>query len=437
MRPQTAIKHREIWHIIWPMILANISVPLLGMVDTAVVGHLDSAHYLGAVAIGSMIFSFLFWGFGFLRMVTTGQTAQAVGKNDQAQVAEILKQTLRLAIVLAVAMLAIQLPISQLAFSFIETSEQVAIHAKTYFDIRIWSAPATLINYVIIGWLIGKQATKSVLLISLTINFINIFLDILFVNVWHMDVAGVALASVIAEYLGIVIAVLVLNSHGIKLTSLFNNVRSQSRYLTKHNLFIHFNVFIRTLCIILSFAFFTTQGARYGDNVLAANSVLLNFLIFMAFVLDAFANATEVLAGKAVGNKDKAQLKQVLIVTGYWAFLAACLFSVGYFVFGSQLILLLTNIPEVIQIANDYLIWLVVMPVLAVWAYLFDGLFIGATRSVEMRNTMLFSTFVCFLPAWYLLQNLGNDGLWLALLIFLTARGVSQSIYINRILQLK
>ena len=400
MTQQNTVSHREIWYIVWPMILANISVPLLGMVDTAVVGHLDSAHYLGAVAIGSMIFSFLFWGFGFLRMVTTGQTAQAVGKGDETQITEILKQTLRLALVLAVAMLAFQLPVSKLAFSFIQTSEQVATHAKTYFDIRIWSAPATLINYVIIGWLIGKQAAKSALIITLSINLINIALDLLFVNVWHMDVAGVALASVIAEYIGIVIAILVLNSHGIKITALFNNAHSQSRYLNKHGLFIHFNVFIRTLCIILSFAFFTTQGARYGDNVLAANSVLLNFLIFMAFVLDAFANATEVLAGKAVGNKDKTQLRQVLIVTGYWAFLAACLFSAGYFLFGSQLILLLTNIPEVIQIANDYLIWLIIMPVLAVWAYLFDGLFIGATRSVEMRNTMLFATFVCFLPAW-------------------------------------
>lgn len=437
MTQQQNISHSEIWQIAWPMILANISTPLLGMVDTAVVGHLDAAYYLGAVAIGAMIFSFLFWGFGFLRMVTTGLTAQAIGNRDNKQSHAILKQSLTLAISIALLMLLLQIPISKLSFAFIESSDLVLINASVYFDIRIWSAPAVLINFVLIGWLIGKQATKSALLIVLVININNIILDIIFVYFWDMNVSGVALASVIAEYLGLFIAIRVLHHHGIDLKSLIPKINSFASIINRKEHRLHLDVFIRTVCIIFSFAFFTVQGAKYGDTVLAANSVLLNFLIFMAFVLDAFANATEVLSGKAIGNNDKSLLKQALLLTGLWSLIVACLFSLCYFLFGKAIITLLTSIPEVITTANEYLIWLTIMPILGVWAYLFDGLFIGATRSVEMRNAMLFSTFICFLPAWYGLQSLGNHGLWLAFLIFLTARGLSQCFYLPRILQLR
>jgi len=429
------ITNQTIWHLAGPMILANISIPLLGMVDTAVVGHLDSAHYLGGVAIGSLIFSFLFWGFGFLRMATTGLTAQAQGANNDKLTHKILQHSLLLAAVIAVTILVLQIPISQLAFYLIDSSEQVTNAARTYFDIRIWSTPAILINYVILGWLIGRGATKQALFLVLAVTISNMVLDIIFVNYLGMDVDGVALASVIAEYIGLIVGLRILIHHGIG-RDIFIRDPVTHRLHTQNWLQLHGNIFIRTLCLIFSFAFFTTQGAKQGDIILAANAVLINFIIFMAFVLDGFANAIEVITGKAIGSKNRQQLKQGFKLSTMWAFSLACIFSVIYFLFGSDIIGLLTTIPEVVDIANDYLIWLIVIPVIAVWTYLFDGFFIGATRSVEMRNTMLFSTLFCYLPAWYLLQPLKNDGLWLALLIFLAARGISQSFYLSKILQM-
>ena len=432
---ENKITHRQVWQIAGPMIIANISIPLLGMVDTAVMGHLDSAQYLGAVAIGSMIFSFLFWGFGFLRMATTGLVAQAYGRNDTSQSHTILVQSLMFAAIIACTLLIFKQPISHLAFLLIESSEAVNHQAKIYFDIRIWSAPAILVNYVFLGWLIGKQASKAALLLVLVVTISNIIMDLLFVNVFHMTVNGVALASVIAEYLGLVTGLYLLKRHDV-------SIRKLQLLSTKHiSMFnwqwlqLHGNIFIRTLCLIFCFAFFTTQGAKQGDIILAANAVLLNFITFMAFVLDGFANATEVISGKAVGKKNTQQLKQGLYLTGLLSLLFACVFSLSYLFFGQYLIGLLTNIPEVISTASDYLVWLIIMPIIAFWSYLFDGLFIGATRSVEMRNTMLFATFFCFLPAWYFLQSLANHGLWLALLIFLAARGISQSIYLAKILR--
>lgn len=419
------------------MILANISTPLLGMVDTAVVGHLDSPHYLGAVAVGTLIFSFLFWGFGFLRMATTGLSAQAIGSDDNSKMFGILTQSLLLALVVSMLILLLQTPIHQLAFYLIESSDLVTHYARTYFEIRIWSTPAILINYVILGWLIGKQETKLALLLVLVVNITNIVLDVLLVAILGMTVDGVAIASVFAEYAGLLIAILILKHQGVSL-SIFKNIRSDNRGPSSISwLKLHGNIFIRTMCLIFTFAFFTAQGAKQGDIILAVNAVLLNFITFMAFVLDGFANATEVISGKAMGARDKDQLKQGLILSGFWAISVAIGFSISYLFFGQYIVNMLTSIPKVAETANNYLPWLVITPLIAVWTYVFDGLFIGTTRSTEMRNSMLFATLCCFFPAWYFLQPLANHGLWLALLIFLAARGLIQTAYLAKILQLK
>ena len=433
----TAVTHHYVWKLAMPMIMANISIPILGMVDTAVVGHLDSAHYLGAVAIGTLIFSFLFWGFGFLRMATTGLTAQAVGNQDSSQSQQILLQAIYFALLIALFILLFQQAISQIAFHYIDSSELVKTSARQYFDIRIWSTPAILVNYVIWGWLIGNEATKSTLYLVLTVNITNIILDILFVNFLGMDVNGVALASVIAEYSGLLLGLFMLHKRGIELISFKSTLDSFNKKQPYEVLTLHGNIFLRTLCLIFSFAFFTIQSAKYGDNVLAANSVLLNFITFMAFVLDGFANATEVLSGKAIGRKNHQQLYRVVFITGILSLSMAIVFSLSYQLFGRHIITLLTSIPDVINIANQHLTWLAIAPLIGFWSYLFDGLFIGATRSREMRNTMLFSTFICYLPAWYFLQDMGNDGLWIALLIFLAARGISQACYLPLIFKFK
>ncbi len=418
------------------MILANISTPLLGMVDTAVVGHLSSAHYLGAVAIGSMIFTFVFWGFGFLRMATTGLNAQAYGREDLVAMQAVLFQAIWLAILIATALLIIQIPIRDLAFWLVSSSANVEQYAAIYFDIRIWSAPATLMNYAILGWLIGREASKAALLMVLIINIANIVLDLLLVNGLGMHVDGVAWASVAAEYLGLLTGIFLLTRYGVNLQAWQMARRWQNFRAGLRGLEVHGNFMIRTFVLILCFAFFTSQGARQGDNVLAANSVLLNFITFMAFVLDGFANATEVLTGKALGRKNQAELKRALWLTGIWSLMMALIFMLIYALFGQSIIRLLTSIDAVVILADQYLIWVVIAPIFGVWSYLFDGLFVGATRSREMRNSMLFSAFLVYLPAWYLLQDIGNHGLWAAILLFLLARGVSQSLYIPRIIRL-
>lgn len=417
------------------MILANLSTPLLGMVDTAVVGHLNSPIYLGAVALGSMLFTFLFWGFGFLRMVTTGLTSQAHVNAEHGSPRDVLLQSGLLAMIIAALLLLLQAPIGWLAFNIIDGSAEVIAQAEQYYAIRIWGAPATLINYAILGWLIGLSASRSALAVVLVINLSNIVFDQLLVNGFGMKADGVALASVIAEYTGLIFAIFLLQKRQLKLHEV--KLLDEFRFMlaNRHHLNLHGNFMLRTLCLIFSFAFFTNQGAQAGDTTLAANMVLLNFITFMAFVLDGFANATEVMTGRAIGHNNALMLKRSLVLNGVWSLSTAAVFSLVYWLFGLEIIALLTSIDSVAEMAADYRFWVVLAPWLGVWSYLFDGFFVGATLGREMRNTMLFSTFCCYLPAWYLMQDWGNHGLWAALMVLLAARGLSQSVYLPGVIR--
>lgn len=435
MQNTRAVTHSKVWALAGPMILANLSTPLLGMVDTAVVGHLNSPVYLGAVALGAMLFTFLFWGFGFLRMVTTGLTSQANSHDENHATRDVLLQSGLLALVIALLLLLLQSPIGWLAFQLIDGSPDVLAAAHNYYQIRIWSAPATLLNYAILGWLIGMGASRSALVIVLVINISNIVFDLLLVNHFGMKADGVALASVMAEYIGLLFAIGLLSKRQLALKQIELKRELQLLLKNRKGLNLHGNFMLRTLCLIFSFAFFTNQGAQQGDVTLAANMVLLNFITFMAYVLDGFANATEVMTGNAIGRSDKSMLKRSLILNGVWSFLIACLFSLLYFFFGTQVIGLLTSIDVVAMTASDYRFWVVLAPIIGVWSYLFDGLFVGATLGREMRNTMLVATFCCYLPAWYLLQGYGNHGLWAALMVLLAARGLCQAAYLPRLLR--
>jgi len=407
------------------MILSNLTVPILGIVDTAVVGHLNSPHYLGAVAIGGLIFSFVFWAFGFLRMGTTGQVAQAHGRQDHNEMRSGFARAGLLALVLSVAMLALQFPIHATAMWLLEASSEVEFYAGEYFQIRIWSAPATLFTYVLIGWFLGMQNARGPLYLLLVINLTNIFLDLLFVWGLGMDVDGVALASVISEYIGVFVGLWLLKRELQRYPGKWLKQLIFDASKLRQMFVVNQNIFIRTLCLIFSFAFFTAQGAKHGDIILAANAVLMNFQTFMAYGLDGFANAAEALVGKAVGQKNREAFKQAVHTAALWSAGVAVFFTLLYLLLGIQLINLLTDIEAVRNMAYLYLPWLIVSPLLSVWSYLFDGVFIGATRTAEMRNTMLVSTFVFFLPAWYLLQGFGNHGLWAALMVFMLARGIS------------
>ena len=420
---------RDVWRIAAPMILSNISVPLLGMVDTGVTGHLDNPVYLGAVAIGSTIFGFLYAGFNFLRMGTTGITAQRFGAHDDDGLKVALGQALVVALAIAATLILLQIPIAVISMQLLGPDSSTAAFANEYFFIRIWSAPATLANYVLIGWFLGLQNARVPLYIVLAINVTNIVLDLFFVLVLGMKVDGVAAASVIAEFTGLAVggtfAVTYLKRHSGHV------VMSHLITLKEYTAFFAVNahLLVRTMALMFTFAFITAAGARLGGLILAANAVLINMLHLMTFALDGFAHAAEALVGKAVGAKNKAALRHSVTLTLRWSLYVSVLFSLFFLLAGKPLVLLLTDLPEVIEVVENYLPWLVLLPIVAVWSYLYDGVFVGATRAREMRDIMLISSFLVFIPAWYVFSFLGNHGLWLALTLFLASRGIGMHIY--------
>ncbi len=414
------------------MILSNVSVPLLGMVDTFVTGHLDEPVYLGAVAIGATIFGFLYTGVNFLRMGTTGIAAQRFGAGDNDGLRTSLGQSLIVALVIAASLTVLQVPIGTFAMALIGADESTSFFAREYFSIRIWSAPGTLANYALIGWFIGLQNARVPLFIFLTINITNIVLDLLFVMGLGMKVDGVALASVIAEYTGLLVggsfAVGALKEH-----SGHWNARKLVRVVEYKAFFsVNGNLFIRTMSLMFAFGFVTAVGARLGGLILAANAVLMNLQNLTAFGLDGFAHAAEAMVGKAVGEQRKEALQRSVQLALKWSLIFAAAFAVSFALLGAWIVWLLTDLEAVRETALQYLPWLVVSPLVSVWSFLYDGVYVGATRAREMRDIMVVSTFLVFLPAWFLLRPLENHGLWLAFLIFMASRGIGMHIYYRR-----
>jgi MATE family multidrug resistance protein len=411
------------------MILSNISVPMLGMVDTGVTGHLDSAAYLGAVAIGSTIFGILYASVNFLRMGTTGMSAQRFGAGDLDGVRVALGQALITALLIALLFLVFQVPLGNLALHLLGPDAIVRGYALDYFQVRIWSAPATLATYALIGWFIGLQNARVPLIIVLTTNSINIVLDLWFVVVLDFKVEGVAAASVIAEYLGLAVGLgfawIELRKHGGEwILSKLTRVSEYKAFLA-----VNGNLFVRTIALMFTFAFITAQGARQGGLILAANAILINLQHLLAYALDGLAHAAEALVGKAIGEKDRAALQASVAVTLRWSLVIAVGFCAAFFVGGPLLIKMLTDLPEVRETTFVYLPWLVISPLVSVHSFLYDGVFVGATRATEMRNIMLISTVVVFLPSWYALQSLGNHGLWLSFIIFMASRSIGMHYY--------
>ncbi len=424
--------NKNIWRIAAPMILSNISVPLLGMVDTGVTGHLENAAYLGAVAVGSTIFGFLYTGVNFLRMGTTGIAAQQFGANDFDGLRVSLGQALIVALTIAAILLVLHVPIGAAAISLIGPDPAVAEFADQYFSIRIWSAPATLANFALLGWFLGLQNARVPLIVVLVINVTNIVLDLVLVVVVGMKVDGVAIASVIAEFTGLAVGlgfvVRELNRHsGHWVISKLTTLREYTAFFG-----INSHLFVRTMALVFTLTFITAQGARLGGLILAANAILMNFQNLLAFALDGFAHAAEALVGKAVGEKDRAALQRSVVLALRWSLIVAVGFSAFFWLVGPMLVALLTDLPDIRTTTLRYLPWLIVSPLIAVWSYLYDGVFVGATLAREMRNIMLISAFVIFIPAWYVLQFLGNDGLWLSFMLFLASRGIGMHIYYRR-----
>lgn len=424
---------RQTWRLVVPIILTNITVPVLGLVDTAVVGHLPGAHYLGAVAIGTLVFSIVYSSMFFLRMGTTGLTSQAVGAQNDNEVRAWMVRGCVLAIAIGIVLILLQIPIAALTFSWTGASHNVLALAEDYFFIRIWSAPATLLNFVILGWFIGIQNARPALLTQLVLNGTNIVLDLWFVLGLGLGVAGVAYATLIAEVVGVLFGLWLVHKHAVPMAGKWNLAHALERDKLLKMLRINGNIFIRSVCLQISFFAFTSYGARQGDTILAANTVLLKFTMFTAYALDAFANAVEALAGKAYGANNRNDFRAAVIASGRWALLFATLFAVFYYFFGTYLIDMLTTVDSVRQTARVYLPWLVISPIIAVWSFQLDGVFVGATKSAIMRNAMLVSMIVFYVSLFLLMPQLGNHGLWAALMIFFAARAITLGIYYPRI----
>ncbi len=406
------------------MILSNVSVPLLGMVDTGVTGHLENPAYLGAVAVGATIFGFLYTGVNFLRMGTTGIAAQRFGAGDDDGVRTSLGQALVVAMAVALLLLVLQRPLGEIALGIIGAGPEVTAYAREYFGIRIYSAPATLANFALIGWFIGLQNARIPLVIVLVTNSINIVLDLVLVLAFGMKVDGVAAATVAAEYGGLLVGLGFAGAELKRRGGRFDLARLATPRAYTAFLAINGNLFVRTLALMFTFAFVTAQGARQGGLILAANAILINLQYLLSFALDGFAHAAEALVGRAVGAGNRRALRRSVTLALQWSLYVALGFCLLFLAGGPLLIGVLTDLADVRETALRYLPWIVVSPLVSVWSFLYDGVFVGATRAREMRDIMVVSAFLVFLPAFWLLQPLGNHGLWLAFLLFMASRGL-------------
>ena len=420
--------NRRVWQLTVPIMFANLSVPLLGAVDTAVMGHLPEAFYLGAVAVGATIVHFIFWGFGFLRMGTAGLAAQAYGARNGLEIRAVLARAGLLGVVLGAALLLLQWPIAQIGLILFEASDQVENLAETYFFIRIWSAPAVLVNYAIVGWFIGVQNTRAVMILQVFMNGLNIILDLWFVLGLEWDVAGVAAATVIAEFTALALGVLMVRRELRRIPGSWQGMNLRDADKIRQLVAVNRDIFIRTACLMFAFAFFTARGAKLGDNTLAANAVLIQFQQFLSFGLDGFAHAAEALVGGAVGAKDRRTLRLAVKICGLWAAVIAAAYTLVYAAAGPVIIGWLTDLEAVRALSGEFLIWVIISPIVSVWSFTLDGVFIGATRTAEMRNGMIISLAIYLAAVFSLQPVLGNHGLWLAFTIFMAARAVTLAI---------
>lgn len=416
--------HRRVWALAAPMILSNISVPLVALVDSTVIGHLPHAHQLGAVAVGASLYTFLAWAMGFLRMGATGFAAQAAGRGDGAALRQILLQGLILAMGLALLLGAIGVPLSGAALHLMQPSAELDQMTRSFFHTRLLGLPAALASFALVGWFLGTQNARAPLAILLSTNMLNIALNLWFVLGLDWGVVGSARASVIAEWSGALVG-LAMTRPALRAYPGQIAWAALRRWQSWRPLLaVNRDIFIRSLALQSVFFLITVQGARLGDAAVAANALLLNGLLLTAHALDGLAHAVEALCGHAIGAHDRPALRRSLVVAGGWSLLASLGFAVLFLLGGHLFIEMQTDIPDVRQTAFTYLPYLAVLPLIAVWSYLLDGLFIGATRAREMRNGMLL-TVLLLLPFAWALQGLGNHGLWLTFLLFMFLRSLT------------
>lgn len=421
------VPRQKVLAIALPMTMASMSTPLLGLVDTAILGHLEVAHYLAAVAAGSSVLTMLFWLFGFLRMGSTGLTARAWGTGDHNRCLELLAQSLVLAVLLGIVLVLFQQPLLTTALDLIKPSNEVRLLAFEYCQIRIFAAPATFGTLCAMGWLLGLQRAKATLLLVLFTNLANICLDFLFILGLNMNSEGAAWASFTAELLGFLLALVLVAMQLSEMHGSINkrHLRQWSRY--RELLRVNRHLFIRTACLVFTMTFFTAQGARQGDDILAANAILMQLLLLVSYTQDGFAHAAESLTGHAVGTNDLDNFYHICKEVTLWGLGISCAATAAYLLFPSAIITIFTDLPEVITATQHYWPWLTTLPLAGVLCFTADGIFIGAGKTRAMQNTMLLATFGLFMPLWFFSRPMGNHGLWLAYFSFLTIRSLLMS----------
>lgn len=422
--------NRRILRLAVPNIISNLSVPLLSSVDTALLGHLDEVYYLGALAVGGVIFNFVYWGFGFLRMGTTGLTAQAYGLKDDAEVTLTLMRTLLIALLGGALLIAAQWPIARGSFILIDATPEVEKYAREYFFIRIYAAPATLALYAFHGWFLGMQNAKYPLYLTVLVNVLNIIFNITFIHGFDMKSDGVAYGTVIAQYLGLIIAIaLYLKKYrGVNLAAIRHRVWEAAALKRIFN--VNRDIFIRTLALIFAFSYFTAESAEFGSTLLAANSILLQLISLLAYGVDGFAFASESLVGRYVGAQDRENLNRTIRYSFAWGVGLGLVFAVVYALLDQSILRIFTDQKNVIKAASEFMVWVMIAPLTNSFCFIWDGIFIGATATKPMRNSMLFCTFLIFLPTYLLFREpLGNHSLWLALTVFMIMRGLTLTLY--------
>ncbi|TIQ90689.1 MAG: MATE family efflux transporter [Mesorhizobium sp.] len=425
--------NRRVVRLALPIILANLALPILAMVDTTVAGHLSGPQHLGGVALGGILFSFLFWSFGFLRMATTGLAAQAYGANDHVELRKHLLRALLIASLSGVVIVCLQWPIISTGITLMGGSAAVQHSAADYAYARIWSSPASLGNFVVLGYLLGSQRVTLGLVLQIAMNILNLVATLFLAIGLDWGVAGIGAGTAVAEWATFLTALLFVKPFKGMNPAIVRAILDRAAFVRL--LGVNIDIFLRSFFLLVSFGWFTRAGAAEGDVVLAANAVLMNLHSFMAYGLDGFAHATETLVGSAIGSRDRTALRGVIRAAGIWSLAVALLFSLSYWMAGDAIVSLLTDQQAIRETAARFLPYVIILPIASFAGFLLDGIFIGALRTRELRNSMFLSTAVFLGTAYFLQASLGNHGLWIAMIAFMLFRAGALGSYLGRILR--
>ena len=426
--------NREILQIALPSIVSNITVPLLGLIDAAIVGHLGAASYIGAIAVGGMLFNIIYWIFGFLRMGTSGMTSQAYGQKDEAETMRILARSMGVGMLIALALIILQYPIERIAFTLMKATPEVERLASLYFRICIWGAPAVLGLYSISGWCIGMQNSRFPMYVAITQNIVNILASLVLVYGFGMKIEGVAIGTLVAQYAGLLMALWLWTSHFKRLLPYIQLQALLAKGAIRRFFQVNRDIFFRTLCLVAVTMYFTSAGAAQGEVILAVNTLLMHFFTFFSYIMDGFAYAGEALVGKHLGANDRPALRQMVHQLFVWGIVLSLVFTLVYGIGGKVFLGLITNEQSVITASSAYFYWVLAIPLAGFAAFLYDGIFIGATATRWMLYAMSIATIAFFLIYYGFRGAMGNHALWLAFITYLALRGIVQGFLGRKIL---